>query len=54
MRGSAFIALQSRRMVGFMTIYHYAGLVAVPALVAVYFAAIRWATRTNELAPRRR
>jgi hypothetical protein len=34
-------------MVQAMTLYHYAGLVAVPALVAVYFAAIRWATRTN-------
>lgn len=41
-------------MIGLMTIYHYGGLVAVPALVAVYFAAIRWATRTHELAPRRR
>jgi hypothetical protein len=34
-------------MVPTMTLYHYAGLVAVPALVALYFAAIRWATRTD-------
>jgi hypothetical protein len=47
LRRSAFIALQRRRMMTGMTLYHYAGLVAVPALVAVYFAAIRWATRTN-------
>jgi hypothetical protein len=34
-------------MVRAMTLYHYAGLVAVPVLVAVYLAAIRWATRTD-------
>ncbi|WP_280177597.1 hypothetical protein [Bosea lathyri] len=31
-----------------MTLFHYAGIVAVPVLIVGYLAVVRWATRADE------